>query len=298
MGEGEQTGPGSSGGGGVSAGIKAALAAAGLGALAFPLEIGCGAVLIIIFCGLGVLLLPLVILYLLFHGGGGGGSHGCPSSEVISAQVMPVAPTPHHGGCGGAGGTAMPTAVDTNPSDAITALQGDGKGDLAPGSVPADLRSPIEKAGKLCDGIGPVVIAAQIQYVSGFNTTMDGPDGKKGVSQLPPDKFKQFSQDDDKNNNVTPLDATDSIMAQGRYLCSLYGDVQQLVSSGQAQGDVLSMTLAAYGVGLDAVKQAKGVPNTNDGQGYVLGVRVYFSLFEGQGIGTTLPSVSALPTAS
>ncbi|MER5445433.1 lytic transglycosylase domain-containing protein [Streptomyces sp. NPDC002766] len=254
-----------------------AIAAGGAGCLLFPLGLAGGTVIVIVFCGFGVLLAPLIAIYLLFHGifGGGGGGGDVPG-----------------------------------PSDASSVLavfQGDGHGDLDTSTVPEDLVDPIQKAGQLCSAIGPIVIASQIEKASGFNASLVGPDGRQGISQLPPDVFTKYGKDDDDNGKTSALDAKDSIMAQGRYICAMADEAQKMIDANEATGSVLDLALAGYDVGIDAVRAAKGVPRTAEAQGYVAAVRAQFAKYAGvaaipsgtptpTGIQTSLPT--AVPTES
>ncbi|MEU6201526.1 transglycosylase SLT domain-containing protein [Streptomyces sp. NPDC047061] len=185
-------------------------------------------------------------------------------------------------------------------SDKVAAVyQSDGRGALNTANVPADFLQPIQDAGLLCTQIGPIVIAAQIQQESGFNSRLEGLDGAEGISQLPPDKFKEFGEDDDDNGDVSALDPEDSIMAQGRYLCSLAKDIDTLRADQAVEGNALDLTLAAYDLGIDAVKQAKGIPKSSSAQAYVIGVRSGFVLFSDAvelSDGQTYPSLSPRPT--
>lgn len=241
----------------------AAVGVGGCGCLAMPAVMTGGIVFVIIYCGLGVLFFPIVVLILLFGGGGGSGDDGWD--------------------------------VDTDA--VIDSVQGDGTGQLDPETVPDDLVDPIQNAGSICDAVGPVVIAAQIQRESQFNEDLVGPDGAEGISQLPPEKFDEFGEDDDDNDETSAFDAEDSIMAQGRYMCSLVEQLQGLVDRGEAplNHSVLDLALAAYDAGIDAVLEAKAIPETNQSQGYVVGVRSLFPRFEG--IGGAVPP-DASPTGS
>ncbi len=220
-----------------------------------------------------------------------GGLIFCCVAVVMWPVMLFCILIPVCGDSGGGGGM--------NGDAVVTADQGDGSGDLYADSVPKDVLKPIQDAGALCPDIGPIVIAAQIQQASAFNAKLIGPDGRKGISQLPPDKFKQFGKDDDHNGKVSALDATDSIMAQGRYMCSLSDDINKLLGSNQVSGNQLDLTLAAYESGLDAVKQAKGVPDNEKTKSYIVGVRSGFALFAGAvkpPSGSAYPTISAQPT--
>ncbi|CAL9590325.1 hypothetical protein SUDANB145_05212 [Streptomyces sp. enrichment culture] len=188
--------------------------------------------------------------------------------------------------------------VDTQ--QVVKAFNSDGKGTLNQSAVPEEHLTRIQDAGSLCTQIGPIVIVSQIQLESQFDPGLIGPDGAEGISQLPPDKFEEFGEDDDDNGTTSALDAADSIMAQGRYLCSLAKEIDTLVADGQVTGDRLDLTLAAYEVGLEAVEQAKGVPQTTQAQSYVVGVRSSFALYSDSVDLTdeTYPSLSARPTPS
>ncbi|MFI7142948.1 lytic transglycosylase domain-containing protein [Streptomyces massasporeus] len=204
-----------------------------------------GVVVVIIIGGLGVIFAPLIALILFFGGGGGGGGQAASTDEIVSV------------------------------------FEGDGLGELDPDSVPPELLDAIEEAGALCPDIGPVVIAAQIDEESGFDPGLVGPDGEQGISQLPPPVFEQFGEDDDDSGETSPFDTADSILAQGRYLCSLVEEVRPLTVPGQRMQDVLSLALAAYDVGPEAVSEADGVPRTSRSQNYVLNVRANFASYEG-----------------
>lgn len=258
-------------GGGSNAVRNTAIAAGGAGCLLFPLGLAGGTVIVIVFCGFGVLLAPLIAIYLLFHsifGGGGGGDIPGPSDA----------------------------------SSVLAVFQGDGHGDLDTSTVPEDLVDPIQKAGQLCGAIGPIVIASQIEKASGFNASLVGPDGKQGISQLPPDVFTKYGKDDDDNGKTSALDAKDSIMAQGRYICAMADEAQKMIDANEATGSVLDLALAGYDVGMDAVRAAKGVPKTAEAQGYVAAVRAQFAKYAGVAAipsGTPTPSgvQTSLPTA-
>ncbi|MFG3169260.1 transglycosylase SLT domain-containing protein [Streptomyces sp. NPDC048200] len=264
---------GEGGEGGASTAVRnGIIAGTGCGCLLSPLALAGTLVVVVILGGFGVLLAPLIALYLLFHGGGGD-----PPSEDTADQTLSI-------------------------------FQGDGKGQLDTSTVPEDLVDPIQNAGELCGAIGPIVIASQVEKESGFNKTLVGPNGEEGISQLPPEIFKQYGKDDDDNGKTSALDAEDSIMAQGRYLCELAKQGQQLIDDGVIQetgedgtsNTSLDLALAAYDVGMDAVKAAKGVPQTNEAQGYVLAIRAQFAKYQGIGAppsGAT-PGVTPDPDAT
>ncbi|MCF3133414.1 lytic transglycosylase domain-containing protein [Streptomyces olivochromogenes] len=237
--------------GGTSTAVRNTVAAGtGCGCMLAPVALVGTVIVVIVIGGFGVLLAPLIALILLFGGGGGDSDNQDVADQVVAS------------------------------------LQGDGSGELDTSTVPDDLVEPIQDAGKLCGAIGPIVIASQIEKESGFNASLVGPNGKQGISQLPPDVFTKYGKDDDKNDKVSALDAKDSIMAQGRYLCDLANQAQKMIDGGEVvrtdtSNSVLDLALAGYHLGMDAVRAAKGVPNTNDAQGYVLAVRAQFAKYAG-----------------
>ncbi|MBQ0827507.1 lytic transglycosylase domain-containing protein [Streptomyces tagetis] len=223
-----------------------AAAGVGCGCLMSPVVLVGGAAIVIVIGGFGVLLAPLIALILLF--GGGGGSDA--ANEDLGYEIEEV-------------------------------FHGDGKQDLDENTVPDDLVDSVKKAGDLCAEIGPIVIASQLESASGFNAGMKGPHGEQGVAQLPPDVFAEYGEDDDDNDKVDALDTADSIMALGRYMCALAEQAKSAIDAEKVEGSVLDITLAAYKVGMDTVVEAKGVPQTDDAQGYLATVRAQFAKYAG-----------------
>jgi len=212
---------------------------------------------------------------------------------AIGVLLWPLVLICHIFGCGGGGGAQV------DQDAVVRAYKSDGTGPLQAASVPKDLLQVIRDAGNRCTQIGPIVIASQIQQVSGWNTSLVGPDDRKGISQMPPDKFTKFGEDYDHNGKTSALDPKDSITAQGKYLCSLAGDVKQLLNDKAVTGNALDLTLAAYDVGEEAVKQARGVPDTAQVQSYIAGIRSQFALYSGAikpPAGSPYPTMSAYPT--
>ncbi|MFF0728738.1 lytic transglycosylase domain-containing protein [Streptomyces sp. NPDC004134] len=188
-----------------------------------------------------------------------------------------------------------------NNDEIVRVVNGNGKDALYAPAVQDDLLEAVRKAGRECTEIGPVVIAAQIQQESGWNEDLVGPDGEKGISQLPPDKFDEFGEDEDDSGETSATDPEDSIVAQGKYLCSLAEEIAGLLKSGAVEGDPLDLTLAAYDVGLDVIKDAKGIPKGSPANGYVSAVRSAFPLYAGTvkpPDGEDYPSLEPRPTPS
>ncbi|MFD0304062.1 transglycosylase SLT domain-containing protein [Streptomyces sp. NPDC127119] len=238
---------GGTGAEGVGTAVKAGAAVGGLGCLLSPVAMAVAISSVFVIGGFGVLFAPLIALILFFTGGGGGG--------------------------GDAGERPDPDRI-------AGIIQGDGSGEFDPKSVPEGMADPIAEAGALCADIGPVVIAAQIDQESGFQSNRTGPDGEQGLSQLPPDVFTRLGEDDDDNGETSALDAADSILAQGRFMCELAEKVRPAVGP-EPLSDLVSLTLAAYDAGPEAVLEAGRVPRTNASQQYVMAIRAKFAIYEG-----------------
>ncbi|MEV0036448.1 lytic transglycosylase domain-containing protein [Streptomyces sp. NPDC050804] len=250
--------------------------AGGCGCLALPAGFAVVSLVIIVLGGLGVLLLPLIVIILFFLGLPTGtdfddlspAEQRCETAErLLGAEAEDQAERVQAIFLGD--GKGIP---ELSPGD-----DGGGGQSVEPCTVPAELFQPIVDAGSVCDVIGPVAIAAQIQYETQFDADFVGPNGAQGISQVPPDIFAELNPGGD------PFDVEQSIVVQGAYLCSLAEQVQQLVDTGQVTGGVLDLALTAYDVGIDAVREAGGVPATEDSQSYVVGVRSWFAPIEGVG---------------
>ncbi|MEU4172838.1 lytic transglycosylase domain-containing protein [Streptomyces sp. NPDC026665] len=233
-----------------SAAVKAAAVIGGMGCVSAPLLMAAGVIVIIIIGGLGVLLFPLIVLILLFSGHG---HHSAPDVKAMTSSV-----------------------------------QGDGTGKLAEAAVPQALLDPIKEAGTICPEITPIVIAAQLEVESGFQADKVGKNGEEGISQLDPEVFKRLKTDGDGDGRMSALDPDDSIATQGRYMCELVDQLRPLSVDGDPERNVLSLALAAYGVGLKPVRDAGAIPPIAQAQQYVVSVRIQFPKY--QGIIPPLPS--------
>ncbi|EOT04376.1 bifunctional lytic transglycosylase/C40 family peptidase [Streptomyces noursei] len=122
-----------------------------------------------------------------------------------------------------------------------------------------------EKAGGLCEGITPALLAAQGQAESNFSPTVGSGAGAVGIAQFLPATFQNYGQDEDGNGRTSPLDPADAIMAQGRFMCSLYSRAKK---SGYS-GDPVALALAGYNAGWGAVERYAGIPPYKETTGYV-----------------------------
>lgn len=159
--------------------------------------------------------------------------------------------------------------------------------------IKAEYRPWVIKAGSMCKEITPPVIAAQIQQESGWNPNAqsysyekDPETGKtikvplaQGISQFIPGTWKTWGRDDDGKGGASPFHPGDAIMAQGRYDCALVKDVKGYIEAGQASGDVLDLTLAAYNAGPYAVKKYGGIPPYAETKNYVKTIKALIAKY-------------------
>ncbi|GHJ17292.1 hypothetical protein TPA0908_52870 [Micromonospora sp. AKA38] len=178
---------------------------------------------------------------------------------------------------------------------------GDGRGRFDSSGVPdADLVAPIEAAARECDLLTPVILAAQIEYASDFDADKEGQEGRKGLSQLTPEVFAQYGEDDDDSGEASALDPEDSIHAHARWFCHLAEETQRMLDDKKVVGDHLTLTLMAWDQGTAAVEAQGGMPVILL-DSYPFRVR---GLFAGYTVGGTdtstaspTPSVSLTPSA-
>ncbi|WP_205807241.1 hypothetical protein [Micromonospora sp. HNM0581] len=154
---------------------------------------------------------------------------------------------------------ASESATRTNAL--IRLAGGDGRGAFDATQVPdQDLVAPIKAAAGKCNLLTPVIIAAQIDHASGFDAEREGPQGRKGLSQLTPEVFEEYGEDDDDSGEASVLDAEDSVHAHARYFCHLAREIRELLAERKAVGDQLTLTLMAWDIGLAGVEAQGGMP--------------------------------------
>ncbi|WP_433533066.1 glycoside hydrolase family 19 protein [Micromonospora sp. CA-263727] len=202
--------------------------------------------------------LALIILVVIFAMAGG--------SQMTSAAADPSS----------SGGPGSANAL-------IELAGGDGRGTFSGAKVPdQELVAPIKTAAKECALLTPVILAAQIEYASGFDADKEGPQGRKGLSQLTPEVFDEFGEDDDDSGEASALDAKDSIHAHARYFCHLAAETKRLLAAKEVVGDHLTLTLMAWDIGLEGVKAQGGMPVLAMGS-YPFQVRGLFATYTSDG---------------
>ncbi|AZM61632.1 MULTISPECIES: M23 family metallopeptidase [unclassified Streptomyces] len=134
-----------------------------------------------------------------------------------------------------------------------------GQSETAVSNVDGSYVPWLRKATEDCKGIGPALLAAHIDQLSGWSD--DGASlSRQGLARFTEADWKKWGGDDDGNGTSSPQDAADAIMALGRRDCALAEDVTALRTKGRISGSVADLTLAAYAVGTDEVTKAGKVP--------------------------------------
>lgn len=110
-----------------------------------------------------------------------------------------------------------------------------------------------------CAGVTPALLAAHIDQLSGWQDDTASL-SEQGIARFTDAGWKKWGRDDDGNGTASPRDAVDAIMALGRQDCSLAEKMTALRTKGTVNGDLADLTLAAYAVGPDEVKEAGKVP--------------------------------------
>ncbi|MER6845804.1 bifunctional lytic transglycosylase/C40 family peptidase [Streptomyces platensis] len=126
-----------------------------------------------------------------------------------------------------------------------------------------------QRAGSLCPGITPALLAAQGKQESAFNPNAKGPATQYGqalgIAQFLPSTYSSYGEDSDQDGHTGPMDPEDAIMAQGKYMCSLYSRAKKTGYS----GDPASLALAGYNAGWNRVVQYAGIPPYKETTNYV-----------------------------
>lgn len=148
------------------------------------------------------------------------------------------------------GGGPAPSGVVTPPPSGQPV-----GGKLAPGVVPRAYVSWYQRAGSLCAGVTPALLATQGYQESGFNPLAVSGKHAYGIAQFRPSTFASWAKPD-APGPLSPYNPGDAIMAQGRMMCSM---VQAARQSG-LPGSPIALALAGYNAGFGAVQRWGGIP--------------------------------------
>ncbi len=142
------------------------------------------------------------------------------------------------------------------------------KGDArraAYGRYSANIESCIEEASRL-HGVSRPLLRAVIKVESDFNPRAVSKKGAVGLMQIMPFNFKLLSIDD-------PYDPWQNIMGGAKYLKFMLNRFD----------NDLSLSLAAYNAGPNAVEKYGRIPPYPETTNYVRKVLYYYSSYKGQG---------------
>lgn len=163
---------------------------------------------------------------------------------------------------------AMSSIVGSSYQQANAAPSGPGGG--VSDSVPEKYRSDVIRAGSICAGITPALIAAQIAAESNWDENAGSHAGAQGISQFMPATWDGGAgKDGDGDGKADIHNPHDAIISQGHYMCSMLATVKSYIESGTASGAPVELALAAYNAGAGAVQSAGGIPTNGETEKYV-----------------------------
>ena len=137
-------------------------------------------------------------------------------------------------------------------------------------AVPAAYRDDVLKAGNICAGVSPALIAAQIAAESNWDENAGSPAGAQGISQFMPATWNGGAgMDGDGDGKAEITNPHDAIYSQGNYMCAKLKEVDALLSAQSVAGDRVELALAAYNAGTGAVESAGGIPINGETEKYV-----------------------------
>ncbi|WP_335983173.1 C40 family peptidase [Streptomyces sp. CA2R106] len=156
---------------------------------------------------------------------------------------------------------------DQEPAGAIV-------GELDLSQISAQYQPWITKASATCTAVGGALLPAQIEQESGWNPKAQSSAGAKGLAQFIDGTWKTWGVDAD-GGGADVFDAPDAIMTMAKYDCWLAKKAQKLIDAHQAAGDVVTLMLAGYNAGPDAVTKYGGVPPYPETEQYVRTILAY-----------------------
>ena len=158
---------------------------------------------------------------------------------------------------------AMSSIVGSSYQQNKTGASGPGGG--VSDSVPEQYRSDVIRAGSICAGITPALIAAQIAAESNWDENAGSEAGAQGISQFMPATWDGGAgKDGDGDGKADIHNPHDAIISQGHYMCSMLATVKSYIESGTASGAPVELALAAYNAGAGA-----GIPANGETEKYV-----------------------------
>ncbi|WP_432984193.1 RICIN domain-containing protein [Dactylosporangium sp. CA-233914] len=146
------------------------------------------------------------------------------------------------------GGTSVPASPTPSKTDSPSVLLNRMASD-SPTAVPPTYVEAVKSAGSVCAQITPARVAAQLMAASGFDPNHRSADGAMGIAQFRAELWSRYEP-----TASSPWDPGTAIPALGKVMCDL---VTRVTTMG---GDSYRYALAAFRVGIDAVRAAGGLP--------------------------------------
>lgn len=162
-------------------------------------------------------------------------------------------------------------------------------------AVPAAYRDDVLKAGNICEGISPALIAAQIAAESNWNESAGSQAGAQGISQFMPATWNGGAgMDGDGDGKADINNPHDAIYSQGHYMCAKLKEVDALLTAQSVAGNRIELALAAYNAGTGAVESAGGIPINGETEKYVPKIINAIPMYQGADGSLLLASQSGI----
>lgn len=142
--------------------------------------------------------------------------------------------------------------------------------------VPADLVPVFQAAAATYGVLTAAQLAAQARVESGFDPQAVSHAGARGMMQFLPTTWAQFGVDGNGDGEADPLEPRDAILSAANY------DAHLAESLADLPGDRISLVLAAYNAGPDAVRTAGGIPDFDETRTYVARVHNWAAAYRDQ----------------
>ncbi|MBL7498194.1 lytic transglycosylase domain-containing protein [Frankia sp. CNm7] len=140
--------------------------------------------------------------------------------------------------------------------------------------IPADLVPVFQEAASAYGLLTPAQLAAQARVESRFDSSAVSRAGAVGMMQFLPSTWAEFGIDGDGDGVADPLNPLDAIPSAAHYEQHLAGLVSDL------PGDRVSLILAAYNAGPNAVRAAGGIPDYAETKAYIAKIHSWAETYE------------------
>ena len=164
--------------------------------------------------------------------------------------------------------------------------------------VPEQYRADVLRAGSVCEGITPPLIAAQIETESAWRADATSNAGAMGIAQFMPATWAAHGLDGDGDGAADPWNPTDAIYSQGAFMCQLLAQVDAGLAAHAISGDRIELALAAYNAGYGAVESAGGIPQNSETRQYAPRIMSAISAYTGNSVNDSGPAAPGSGTTA